>query len=206
MAAERTSSFGQGHQLSVVDRVGRWLSTRRMRRLMGHVEGRRVADVGCGYDAALATALFGKARHVTLVDIAVDPALTGVLPELSVIEGYLPQVLAAIPDATVDVVICNNVLEHLWKPTETVAQIRRLLAPGGIAVVNVPSWRGKTFLELAAFRLHLAPKCEMDDHKAYYDPRELWRLLVESGFLPSEITCRRHKLGLNTIAAARKAS
>ena len=43
----------------------------------------------------------------------------------------------------------------------------------------------------------------MDDHKAYYDPRDLWPMLVEAGFKPSKITCFRHKFGLNTFAVCR---
>jgi hypothetical protein len=43
----------------------------------------------------------------------------------------------------------------------------------------------------------------MDDHKWYFDPRELWLLLVRAGFKPSEIRCGRHKFGLNTFAACR---
>ena len=46
----------------------------------------------------------------------------------------------------------------------------------------------------------------MDDHRTYYDPRDLWPLLVRAGFRPSELSVRRHKGGLNTIAAARKRS
>jgi hypothetical protein len=49
----------------------------------------------------------------------------------------------------------------------------------------------------------LSPAIEMDDHKCYYDPRDLWPMLVLSGFRPSGISCRRHKLGLNTFAACR---
>jgi len=69
--------------------------------------------------------------------------------------------------------------------------------------VNVPSWRGKRFLELSAYRLGLSPAEEIDDHKAYYDPRDLWPLLVRAGFRPSEIRCFRHKFGLNTFAVCR---
>ena len=43
----------------------------------------------------------------------------------------------------------------------------------------------------------------MDDHKRYYDPRDLWPLLVDAGFRPSGIKCYRHKFGLNTFAACR---
>ena len=82
--------------------------------------------------------------------------------------------------------MCNNVLEHLDEP-DARRRDASLVAPGGVCVVNVPSWRGKFFLELSAFRLGVAPKAEMDDHKADYDPRDLWPLLVRAGFLPSEI-------------------
>ena len=41
---------------------------------------------------------------------------------------------------------------------------------GGVCLVNVPSWRGKRFLEFSAFRLGLSPAEEIDDHKTYYDP------------------------------------
>jgi hypothetical protein len=75
-----------------------------------------------------------------------------------------------------------------------------------MALVNVPSWRGKRYLEFSAFRLGMSPADEMQDHKAYYDPRDLWPLLVRAGFSPRDIRCVRHKFGLNTFAACRKAS
>ena len=70
-------------------------------------------------------------------------------------------------------------------------------------LLNVPTWRGKRALELSAFRLGLSPAEEMDDHKWYFDPRDLWLMLVRAGFRPSEIRCHRHKFGLNTFAACR---
>jgi SAM-dependent methyltransferase len=199
--AERTTSFAQEHTPSIVDRSGRWLSTVRMRRYLGDVAGRRAADIGCGYDAALAVDLFRGAASALLVDVAVDPALA--TDGRTVRCGQLPGVLADVPAASLDAIICNNVIEHLHRPEQTLAELHRLLAPGGVCIVNVPSWRGKVFLELAAFRLGVAPKAEMDDHKAYYDPHDLWPMLVAAGFLPSEIKVTRHKGGLNTIARCR---
>jgi len=135
--------------------------------------------------------------------VSLDPAWRS-RPGVEVIEGHLPNVLGPVPTASLDVVLCNNVLEHLWEPELTLHELHRILRPSGTLVLNVPSWRGKTFLELAAFRLGLAPRLEMDDHKMYYDPRDLWPLLVRAGFRPSRIRCRRHKLGLNTIAVCRR--
>jgi 2-polyprenyl-3-methyl-5-hydroxy-6-metoxy-1,4-benzoquinol methylase len=119
------------------------------------------------------------------------------------VTGVLPEVLHQIDSASLDAVICNNVLEHLWDRQSLAAHVRRVLRPNGRAFINVPSWRGKWFLETAAFRLGLTSRFEIDDHKAYFDRHELWKLLVESGFRPSEIRCRSHKFGLNTYAVCR---
>jgi hypothetical protein len=43
----------------------------------------------------------------------------------------------------------------------------------------------------------------MDDHKNYFDPKDLWPLLVKAGFRPRNIRCFRHKFGLNTFAICR---
>jgi len=43
----------------------------------------------------------------------------------------------------------------------------------------------------------------MNDHKMYFDPRDLWPLLVRAGFSPRNIRCFKHKFGLNTFAVCR---
>jgi 2-polyprenyl-3-methyl-5-hydroxy-6-metoxy-1,4-benzoquinol methylase len=200
----RNRSFGQDWTPTRVDRFGIWLSERRIRATVGSVAGLRVADVGCGYHADLSRSLLAQVEAMVLVDVAISPALAG-NPKVRVLEGGLPDVLRTIESGSIDVVICNSVLEHLWEPTETVSEFWRMLAPGGIALINVPSWRGKRYLELSAFRLGMSPGEEMEDHKAYFDPRDLWPVLVRAGFNPREIRCFRHKFGLNTFAACRKA-
>jgi len=165
----------------------------------------RVVDVGCGYHASVARSLLPEVASIALVDVAISPALHS-HPKVHAIEGSLPGALREIPDGSQDLVICNSVLEHLWEPLETLREVWRVLAPGGLTVVNVPSWRGKRFLEFSAFRLGTSPADEMQDHKAYYDPRDLWPILVRAGFAPRDIQCLRHKFGLNTFAACRKVS
>jgi SAM-dependent methyltransferase len=194
----RTRSFGQEAAPSLVDRAGRYLSTRRLARLLGTTQGKKCADIGCGYDAALARALFTDAGQMLLVDVAVDPRMA--TERTTILEGRLPEILLSEPDASIDSIICNNVIEHLSDPLATLRDFYRLLTPGGVCVVNVPSWSGKTALEFAAFRLRVAPASEMNDHKRYYDPRDLWPLLVQAGFTPQKIMVRRHKFRLNTVA------
>jgi 2-polyprenyl-3-methyl-5-hydroxy-6-metoxy-1,4-benzoquinol methylase len=202
LTATREHAYGQQAKLTVVDRFGIWLSARRVQREAGHIAGRSIADFGCGYQARIARTLASTAASLTLVDVAVAEEAK-CLPKTRTIEGELPDALAKLPDATYDLVLCLSVLEHLWQPEVMLTECRRVLAPGGLFLVNVPSWRGKRFLEFSAFRLRLSPVDEMDDHKRYYDPRDLWTLLRAAGFLPREIRCVRHKFGLNTFASCR---
>jgi SAM-dependent methyltransferase len=185
----------------VVDRFGVWLSSIAVRRHASFT-GKRVADFGCGYQASVARRVLPCAQQMLLVDLQLADDLKR-LPKVQAIEGRIETVLPGVASESLDVALCLSVLEHLDEPQDTLDGLHRILAPGGLALINVPTWRGKTLLELSAFRLGLSPAREMDDHKRYYDPRDLWPMLVRAGFLPSAIFCRRHKLGLNTFAACR---
>jgi SAM-dependent methyltransferase len=201
---ERSSAYGQHRTATPVDRFGVWLSARAVRR-NARFAGARFADLGCGFEAAFARTQLDGAASAVLVDVALAEDLKR-HPKVTAIEGSLPAILPSLEDDSFDVVLCVSVLEHLWEPQEALGHIHRILAPDGVAVLNVPSWRGKRFLELSAFRFGTSPAEEMDDHKAYYDPRDLWPMLVRAGFRPSLIRCRRHKFGLNTSAVCRRES
>jgi SAM-dependent methyltransferase len=198
----RTSAFGAAACLTPVDRFGIWLSQRSVRRAVGDFTGKRIADLGCGHEATLVRSLLPALASATLVDLTLAADLKD-HPKIDAIEGSLPEALFDLADASFDVVLCISSLEHLTEPQRTTAECRRLLRPGGVLLVNVPNWLGKRFLEFSAFRLRLSPAEEMDDHKMYYDPKDLWPLLRRAGFLPHNIRCFRHKGGLNTFAVCR---
>ena len=162
-----------------------------------------VGDFGCGYEALLVRSLLGEIDRAYLADVNVAPDLIA-HDKVVALVGALPATLAAIPDATLDVAMCISVLEHLTEPDVLLRHMERVLKPGGTALLNVPSWRGKQYLELSAFRLGFSPAAEMDDHKTYYDVRDLWPRLVSAGFRPRHIRCFAHKFGLNTFAVCRK--
>jgi SAM-dependent methyltransferase len=199
----RSRSFGQDYTPTAVDRFGVWLSARRMHRASDGFDGKRVADVGCGYHATFARTLLPAVASLVLVDVTLSPDLKAE-QKVKAIEGRLPEALVDIPAGSLDVVMCNSVIEHLWTPQETIVELARITAAGGTLLINVPSWRGKWFLELAAFRLGVSPADEMNDHKTYFDPRDLWPLLRRAGFRADHIRCFRHKFGLNTFAACHK--
>jgi SAM-dependent methyltransferase len=198
----REAAFGQEGRITGVDRAGVWLSGHQIRRAVGSLEGKDVGDFGCGFQATYMRTVLDEVRSATLVDISLADDLKS-RPNVTAIEGKLPGVLQDLPDRSLDVILCMSVLEHLWEPGQALTHFRRLVRPGGVLAINVPSWRGKRALEFSAFRLGLSPATEMDDHKRYYDPRDLWPLLVTAGFVPHGIRCFRHKFGLNTFAVCK---
>lgn len=202
LSAENTRphAFGQNHSLSAVDRFGVWLSARQIRRHAGPFTGKHLGDFGCGYHAAFVRGILPELAKAVVVDVALAEDLK-TQSKVIALEGSLPTVLSQVASGSLDVALCMSVLEHLWTPLDTIRECFRVVRPGGLCLFNVPSWRGKIFLEYSAFRLGLSPTAEIEDHKAYYDVRDLWPLLVRAGFLPRNIHCFSHKFGLNTFAA-----
>lgn len=196
----RATAYGETWSPTPVDRFGVWLSGHQIRRFVKSFRNLRVADIGCGFHASFTRSILDQIRSAVLADVSLSSELK-TLPNVQTIEGSLPDTLGDIPAGSQDVVMCISVLEHLWDPLATLKELRRITAPGGICLFNVPSWRGKRYLEFSAFRLKLSPREEMDDHKMYYDVRDFWPLLVRAGFMPHDIRCFSHKFGLNTFAA-----
>jgi hypothetical protein len=177
----RTTSYGQQRAQTPVDRLGVWLSGVAVRRHADFADA-RFGDFGCGFSASFARTQLDVARSAVLVDVALADDLKR-HPKVTAIEGTLADVLPSLPAGTLDVTLCLSVLEHLSEPGEALRELRAL--------------------EFAAFRLGVSPADEVNDHKRYYDPRDLWPLLVDAGFRPSDIRCHRHKFGLNTFAVCR---
>ena len=200
MSTRETESYGQ-HGVSWVDRFGVWLSQRAIRRALPPGNDLRVLELGCGYRATQLLALRDRLKEGTGVDFKIAPELRSI-PGVSFHEGPIEDTLPRLAAESFDAVLLISVLEHLAEPLAALAAARGLLRPGGVLLVNVPTWRGKFFLEFSAFRLGLSPRVEMDDHKMYYDQRDLWPLLVRAGFRPSAIRLSYHKFGLNLFAAA----
>ena len=196
----RSDSFGQRYTPTSVDRFGVWLSGRQIRRWAPDFADQCVGDFGCGYHATFLRSILPEIKRAVLVDVSLAPDLKS-NPKISAMEGVLPEALAGIPSSSLDTVLCVSVLEHLWDPLSALREFHRIVRPGGLCLFNVPSWRGKRFLEFSAFRLGSSPASEMNDHKMYYSPKDLWPLLVRAGFRPQDIHCFSHKFSLNTFAA-----
>ncbi len=195
-------SYGQ-KTLTVVDRFGVWLSQRAIARRLPQGNDLEVLELGCGFHASNLVALVPRLKRGAGVDFQIAPEAEK-LEKLSFYKGAIEEAISSLIGQRFDAVLLISVLEHLKDPLSIIEASRNLLKRSGVLLINVPTWRGKGFLEFSAFRLGLSPKVEMDDHKMYYDKRDLWPLLVRAGFKPSMIELRYHKFGLNLFAVARR--
>src|SRR5207247_7734403 len=84
----RERAYGQGYEPTAVDRFGVWLSARQIRRWAGSMAGKRIGDIGCGYNAAFVRTILPHIERAVLVDSALAADLK-VSPKVTAIEGNL---------------------------------------------------------------------------------------------------------------------
>jgi SAM-dependent methyltransferase len=136
--------------------------------------GRRILDFGCGTGTMLGhLARYGEAHGVDFDPEAVRfCALRGVERVQLVTEGRLP-----FADATFDLVTALDVLEHIDDDVAAVAEIRRVLRPGGLLLASVP-----------AYRFLWGAQDEISHHKRRYVARELRASLTGGGLAVQRVS------------------
>jgi 2-polyprenyl-3-methyl-5-hydroxy-6-metoxy-1,4-benzoquinol methylase len=109
-----------------------------LRRLRGR-QGLRVLDLGCG-NGALCRYLYEAGHEVVGFDVSAPgiavakKAYPNIRFEVSGVYDEPPSDLIG----TFDVVISTEVVEHLYFPRELPRQVKRLLKPGGEALITTP--------------------------------------------------------------------
>lgn len=189
--------------MSLLEKIGTKMSENRVVKNFHDIEGKKILDIGCGYNALLSARLAKKGAYITSLDIKLNAKLNE-LRNIHPLEGTFEEHHLNFFDNYFDAVLLISVLEHLDNPVKVLRECHRILKPDGKLLINVPTWRGKKFLEMQSFVLDLAPMDEINDHKMYYDVRNLWPILIKAGFKPIDIEIKHYKLGLNLFAVARK--
>jgi SAM-dependent methyltransferase len=142
-----------------------------------HVDSGRILDVGCATGNFLnmmshfgAWELYGVDINAAGVQYARDRyGINACLGELA--DGRYK-------DGFFDVVTMWDVMEHVHDPTATLAEVHRILKPGGLFLVRVPNvatWDAKLFGRFWAG--YDAPR-----HLYIYSPPTLTRFLDNAGF------------------------
>ena len=160
-----------------------WAWQRRRGLLLAELRpGERVLDLGCGagrFLAALRDA-GADAVGVELAAAALERARRNVAgADLRLVEpdGSLP-----LGHREVDLVWCSEVLEHVPDTGAFLNELRRVLRPGGRALITVPDHGRlrRTLIALARHERHYDP---LGQHVRFYTRRSLARTLAATGFV-----------------------
>lgn len=98
--------------------------------------GARVADIGCGTGGLLAQ----LAPKYDAIGVEMDATARDACSRrgLNVLAGHLPDAIP-LPDASCDLVVSSEVVEHVENDRGAVARLAALLAPGGTLIITVPA-------------------------------------------------------------------
>ena len=105
------------------------------------VADRSTLDAGCGTGYGLEILARGSAAELTGIDI--DPGAVGAARRrgeregAAVAEGDLQAL--EFPDDRFDLAVCFETIEHLESPERGIAELRRVVRPGGTLVVSSPN-------------------------------------------------------------------
>lgn len=136
---------------------------------------RRLLDVGCATGLFLAC-MRDRGWQVAGADVCSESAKHGREKRgLDIRAGTLQE--ASFPAGFFSVVHFSHLIEHLPEPRPFVAEVRRILSPGGFAVVTTPNIDG-----FQARLFGSGWRSVIPDHIALFSRRTLSRLLADEGF------------------------
>lgn len=148
----------------------------------------RVLEVGCGEGAF--AALLAPGSEVWGVEPDPVSAARAATRLHRVCAGAYTQVAGQLPDAYFDLVICNDVIEHMVEPEEFLVSMRRKLAPDGHVIASIPNMRHwETLFELLwkkDWRYRQSGTLDRT-HLRFYTQKSIERLFTESGFVIERI-------------------
>ena len=164
----------------------------------------RAVDIGCGRgivtSMAMAECETRPGASLALVGMDLSGAALhrayqrGVPAVQASVEGRLP-----LASASIDVVIMFELIEHLVDPDAALAEVRRVLVPGGhllLSTPNLAAWFNRALLligvqplfsEVSTTSIYGRPGHDVVGHLRLFTRRALAEFLVASGFIEVSI-------------------
>jgi SAM-dependent methyltransferase len=98
----------------------------------------RVLEVGCG-TGQLGRLLRQRGHHVSGIELMSQAAEEAADHLDDVVCGDVETIELPWPDASLDAILCGDVLEHLADPWRTLRRLSALLVPGGLVIASIPN-------------------------------------------------------------------
>jgi SAM-dependent methyltransferase len=170
------------------------------------VTGRAVViDVGCGDGCALAVAAEQNPAHrFAGIDWSGNALRRAHALGLTVVRAAVTAPGLPLADGAADVVIMSELIEHLVDPDQAVAEVRRVLRPGGSLLLSTPNlaaWYNRgllavgiqpVFSEVSLRGVFGRPGSVVAGHLRLFTRRALTEFLAASGFRCVTVTGARY--------------
>jgi SAM-dependent methyltransferase len=163
-----------------------------------------IVDLGCGDGSALAVAAGQDPAHrFAGIDWSGDALRRAQALGLTVVRGSVNPGLP-LADGAADVVIMSELIEHLVDPDGAVAEVRRVLRPGGSLLLSTPNlaaWYNRgllavgiqpVFSEVSLRGVFGRPGRVVAGHLRLFTRRALTEFLTASGFRCVTVTGARY--------------
>jgi SAM-dependent methyltransferase len=160
-------------------------------RLLNRCAGKTVLEAGSGegYGADMIADVATKVIGVDYDTSAVEHVRAR-YPRVEMIQGNLAEL--PLEDASVDVVVNFQVIEHLWDQSQFLRECLRVLRPGGELLISTPN------------RITFSPGRDTPlnpFHTRELNAAELTELLIDAGFEVTQMIGVHHGPGLKALDA-----
>jgi SAM-dependent methyltransferase len=163
--------------------------------LRAHLPCRRLLDAGCG-DGRYFHVVAAAPPPERLAGCDISERILATARETAAQLGLSPELVRAnveslpFEDASFDLVLCTQVLEHLLSPAEGVRELARVLGPGGTLVLSADHAGNTVTRILFAPRLAVVGLLGMRNRHApvlfpehRFEATELEQLLIDAGLV-----------------------
>jgi 2-polyprenyl-3-methyl-5-hydroxy-6-metoxy-1,4-benzoquinol methylase len=196
MAAFVDAEYEAGVYRDYLDAAPLKLATaaRRLPAIGQYARGRRLLDVGCASGFFLEAALDAgfDAIGIELSPVAIHKARPAVQGRIT--QGDV-NTLIAKERRQFDVVSAFDIIEHTLDPRAFLADIARVLAPGGLLVLSTPDTDHWLRMVMGA----AWPMLQPDQHTFLFSRRAMRALLEKEGFEPLVIETAQKVLTLDYL-------
>jgi SAM-dependent methyltransferase len=132
-------------------------------------------DVGCGSGAfAITLQRSGYFRRVIGVDLSESCVAAARQQGVESILGSIE----ALEESLADLIVCNELIEHLFDPAPFLSACHRVLRPGGVLCLSTPNGEGFDFVVMGELTRNISPPA----HLNYFNPDSITLLLERTGF------------------------